>query len=1239
MTCALRTASALLPVRWVVGAVLLVLLAPTALAQSNGQYRSTGSGFWDQTATWQRYNGSGWVAATETPGATNASTITVRDGHTVTVRNALTTNEVVVNAGGKLTVSAALTLQDGSGHELTIFGTVEVFQTLSVPDPSTVSVKNGGVYRHARNGGALPPAGRTTWEAGSTAAFTGLVDAAPSGFTGHSFHHLTWNSPGQTGSWVLGTAIGPIAGNLTVASTGSGGLYWTQDATTPLVVGGSYIQTGGLLVYSYGSSAGTMDVNGGLTVSGGALGLATGSGVPTLRVAGAFAFTGGTIGVLAGSSADVRLDGTVNQTVTSTGTFVGEVEMTLDNPGGATLQSDLVLNDNLKILSGNTFNFNGRNVTVGDDLRVFGSLANASRVTFTSAFGATADLLASAPVSIPEIVVNTDGDPFRFDGAAVTVTTRMTVLAGDVSVINAGTLTVAGGAVYDHARNGGTLPPSAATTWAAGSTCVISGSVNTPPSNLNQSFHHLTWNSPGQTAGIVLGAAPVAINGDLRIVSTGGNGASVLWESSGSSALGIGGRYVQTGGAFVYKDSGSGTMDVAGDLAVSGGTLWVNGNTGNTALRVGGDFALTGGFVRSHTSGSADIVLDGVSNQAITATGAITGPVDLELDNAAGATLQSDLAVPEDFAIEAGTLDLAGYDFTLGDDLQIYVPNGIANASTITIAGGDDDQYIRAPDVLSIPTLVADPGNDPGAGSVVYLDGDVEVTRGVTVRSGTFELRSRSLTLKSVGGRTATLFEDGGSVAVSGSQNLSAERAFGQTGASGWRMLGVPLVGVGYSALNGPFHTQGAAWARAQAGTPNLQRLDVAAQDWDPLGGSDAAFVPGQGYIFYVWDQDPNGTAQLPAVWTVTGPRSAVASVPLGFNTSAGDSHNLVGNPWVANLDWPATVAASTGVGTSYATWDPAATEGGGMSGYTYYNSAGGVGAAGPHIAPFQAFSVQATAGGASLVFRSSSVANDGTPVAVGRRAEAGTPPAGPSPHVRLHFEGGGRGEAETYLVFDGAARAGRDPFDVDRMAPISDEFATVWLGSAGGRLAFDGRPMATGEETFELGLAATVAGTYTLSWPDWHGIPDGWALTLYDRETGRETDLRATPSVPVALAAATPAAALAADAPARFVLRVTDGARVAPTPFRPDGLRMAPNAPNPFAGATTLRYATPDAGPVRLAVYDALGRQVAVLADGEHGAGWHTATWDARGLASGVYVARLVAGPDVQVQRMTVAR
>jgi Secretion system C-terminal sorting domain len=68
---------------------------------------------------------------------------------------------------------------------------------------------------------------------------------------------------------------------------------------------------------------------------------------------------------------------------------------------------------------------------------------------------------------------------------------------------------------------------------------------------------------------------------------------------------------------------------------------------------------------------------------------------------------------------------------------------------------------------------------------------------------------------------------------------------------------------------------------------------------------------------------------------------------------------------------------------------------------------------------------------------------------------------------------------------------------------------------------------------------------------------------------------------------------------------------------------------PNPFNPSTTIRFGLPSAGNVSLIIYDVLGREITSLARGTLDAGYHTATWNASSVASGVYFARLTVTND----------
>ncbi len=89
-----------------------------------------------------------------------------------------------------------------------------------------------------------------------------------------------------------------------------------------------------------------------------------------------------------------------------------------------------------------------------------------------------------------------------------------------------------------------------------------------------------------------------------------------------------------------------------------------------------------------------------------------------------------------------------------------------------------------------------------------------------------------------------------------------------------------------------------------------------------------------------------------------------------------------------------------------------------------------------------------------------------------------------------------------------------------------------------------------------------------------------------------------------------------------------------------PERLALHPAAPNPFAGATVLRFDLPAPGPVRLSVYDVTGRRVATPLDGAaFEAGSHAVPFDGDALPSGVYLVRLEAAGAAATRRITRVR
>ena len=95
----------------------------------------------------------------------------------------------------------------------------------------------------------------------------------------------------------------------------------------------------------------------------------------------------------------------------------------------------------------------------------------------------------------------------------------------------------------------------------------------------------------------------------------------------------------------------------------------------------------------------------------------------------------------------------------------------------------------------------------------------------------------------------------------------------------------------------------------------------------------------------------------------------------------------------------------------------------------------------------------------------------------------------------------------------------------------------------------------------------------------------------------------------------------------------VTDG------PLAPAVWQLGAAYPNPFNPTTAVPFVAPQAGEVRLSVFDVLGRRVATLLDGPVAAGEHRVVWDAGTSASGLYLVQLEAAGQRQTRPLTLVR
>ncbi len=88
-----------------------------------------------------------------------------------------------------------------------------------------------------------------------------------------------------------------------------------------------------------------------------------------------------------------------------------------------------------------------------------------------------------------------------------------------------------------------------------------------------------------------------------------------------------------------------------------------------------------------------------------------------------------------------------------------------------------------------------------------------------------------------------------------------------------------------------------------------------------------------------------------------------------------------------------------------------------------------------------------------------------------------------------------------------------------------------------------------------------------------------------------------------------------------------------------PGEFRLQQNYPNPFNPTTTISFTLPHTATVTLKVFNALGQEVGTLVNGTVTAGSHVVTFDATGLATGMYFYRLTSGDQTQMKRMVLVK
>ncbi|GAB5408504.1 MAG: hypothetical protein BalsKO_08690 [Balneolaceae bacterium] len=497
-----------------------------------------------------------------------------------------------------------------------------------------------------------------------------------------------------------------------------------------------------------------------------------------------------------------------------------------------------------------------------------------------------------------------------------------------------------------------------------------------------------------------------------------------------------------------------------------------------------------------------------------------------------------------------------------------------------------------------------------------------------------------------------------------GSGNLRFQRII--SGVRGWRMISSPVSSTYGDFLDGTL-TQG--YSGSTLGNAALDSLQpnilTYLEDYDD-GGNGATdnqryraptssaqnLTQGQGiWAFFFGDiaADSRYNNPLPDTLDVSGQEfdgnGSVVDFGVTYTTTADSGWNFIGNPFGATIDWDdESNWTKTNIESTIYIWDPAANSGNGE--YLTWNGTTGTLGSGL-IAPFQGFWIKANDDSPSLILDKNVKTTGGNFI---RKSTSQTDPV-----IELVASVNGLSK-RTNFMFSESGDRNRDSKDGVRLVPFSSSHVEFYsLLPNGEQLVINNLPLQFTNRinvpivlnAFENGVP--VSGNVEITMNGQKALPTEWLITLIDNSTGESINLLEDQNLNFnhitkgkLIANSNPTSpsyshkVKSNSQSSRFTLQISTEEIEANIP---DEYYLDQNYPNPFNPSTTIQYGLTEAGPVRLTVYDILGRKVQTLVDGNRFEGNYTINFDAAQLASGVYIYQLRTSQGIKTKKFTLIK
>lgn len=461
-------------------------------------------------------------------------------------------------------------------------------------------------------------------------------------------------------------------------------------------------------------------------------------------------------------------------------------------------------------------------------------------------------------------------------------------------------------------------------------------------------------------------------------------------------------------------------------------------------------------------------------------------------------------------------------------------------------------------------------------------------------------------------------------------------------GNEGWRSLSLPVSGGSVTDVSDNSPVQGISGGDDETAAPSLYynpgSNGSAGNGYTVPADVSTGWGDGLGFIMYFFDNTVNGSSGLPVVLDAAGAEPDTdVTVPLT------GTWTMAGNPFQSTIELDAITGngssgVNNGLTSPVSVWSDSA------GSWRTLNFGEGA-----EIDDWTGFFIERD--DATSLTIPLSAKTDSTYHITHSKSK----PVYRS--IDLTVSGEGFQDTSTRLYFSPSASAGKDGYDGSKLRPLNNGPFIAFLSDLGDgpeTLVQDARPFElTENETYELDFNDVgMSGRFTIKWPNWINIPDFWQVKLTDRVTGTYVNMNTESSYsfrvvsqqkrPVSTNLTPPEMyAKASSLSPRFMINIDHDPLSVSNEYElyGDTFELDQNYPNPFNPTTTISYTLNETGPVRLQVFDLMGKKVAELVNMTKSAGRYSESWDATHMSSGIYIYRLTLAGQTLTRKMTLIK